>query len=93
MIFGAALASTLILQRRFDPEDTLRGRWPSTGPRRWIVVPGDVPGAIILDSSDPSRPLAILTRDTGVFGGVAPSAGCLWFRRVMDTFGDTPYNL
>ena len=89
MIFGAALASTLILQRRFDPEDTLRAMAEHRA-TALIVVP------VMLQRILDLPPETIARYDTGALKVIGASGSALLgplARRVMDTFGDTLYNL
>ncbi len=89
MIFGAGLASTLILQRRFDPEDTLRAVAEHRA-TALIVVPVMLQRILELPAETIAR------YDTGALKVIGASGSALpgpLAQRVMDTFGDTLYNL
>jgi acyl-CoA synthetase (AMP-forming)/AMP-acid ligase II len=86
---GLALSSTLVLQRRFDPQATLAAiaRWrPST----LVVVP------VMLTRILELGPEAIGRWDTSSLRVIAVSGSALpgeLALHVMNTFGDTLYNL
>jgi acyl-CoA synthetase (AMP-forming)/AMP-acid ligase II len=89
MIFGAGLASTLILQRRFDPEDTLRAVAEHRA-TALIVVPVMLQRILELPAE------TIAGYDTGALKVIGASGSALpgpLAQRVMDAFGDTLYNL
>jgi acyl-CoA synthetase (AMP-forming)/AMP-acid ligase II len=89
MIFGAGLASTLVLRRRFDPEDTLRAVAEHSA-TALIVVP------VMLQRILELPPETIRRYDTGSLRVIGASGSALagpLAQRVMDAFGDTLYNL
>ena len=86
---GLALSSTLVLQRRFDPEATLAAidRWR---PSALVVVP------VMLTRILELGPETIARYDTSSLRVIAASGSALpgdLALRVMDTFGDVLYNL
>ena len=89
MIFGAGLASTLILQRRFDPEPTLRAVDEHRA-TALIVVP------VMLQRMLELAPETIARYDTGSLRVIGASGSALpgpLAQRAMDAFGDVLYNL
>ena len=86
---GLALSSTLVLQRRFDPEATLAAiaRWR---PSALIVVPVMLTRMLELGPEVISRSDVSSLRVIAVSGSALPGELAL---RVMDTFGDILYNL
>jgi acyl-CoA synthetase (AMP-forming)/AMP-acid ligase II len=89
MIFGAGLASTLILHRRFDPEQTLEAI-AEHRPSALIVVP------VMLQRMLELPPETIAACDTSSLRVIGASGSALpgpLAQRVMDAFGDTLYNL
>ncbi|MEO6858025.1 MAG: AMP-binding protein [Solirubrobacteraceae bacterium] len=89
MLFGAGLASTLVLQRRFDPEDTLRAV-AEHRPTALIVVPVMLQRILDLPAETIARYGTGALRVIGASGSALPGSLA---QRVMDTFGDTLYNL
>ena len=88
-ILGIGLSSTLILRRRFDPEDTLRAI-DEHGATALIVVP------VMLQRMLELGPKTIHRYDTGSLRVIAASGSALpgeLATKVMDTFGDVLYNL
>ena len=88
-ILGIGLSSTLILRRRFDPEDTLRAI-DEHGATALIVVP------VMLQRMLELGPKTIHRYDTGSLRIIAASGSALpgeLAGKVMDTFGDVLYNL
>jgi fatty-acyl-CoA synthase len=89
MLLSTSLSSTIVLQRRFDPEDTLR----SVAAHRadaLVVVPVMLQRMLELDSERRRR------HDTSSLQVIAASGSALpgpLAQRVMDTFGDHLYNL
>jgi acyl-CoA synthetase (AMP-forming)/AMP-acid ligase II len=86
---GLALSTTLVLQRRFDPEATLAAieRWRPTA---LIVVP------VMLTRILELGPETIARYDTSSLRVIAASGSALpgeLALRVMDSFGDVLYNL
>jgi fatty-acyl-CoA synthase len=89
MFLGTALASTLVLRRRFDPEDTLRAI-ADTQATALVVVPVMLQRILDLPAEQRS---AI---DTGSLRVIAASGSALpgpLATRVMDALGDKLYNL
>jgi fatty-acyl-CoA synthase len=89
MFLSTALASTLVLRRRFDPADTLRAV-SSSGATALIVVP------VMLQRMLELAPEAIAEFDVFGLRVIAASGSALpgpLALRVMDTFGDKLYNL
>jgi fatty-acyl-CoA synthase len=88
-ILGIGLSSTLILRRRFDPEDTLRAI-DEHGATALIVVP------VMLQRMLELGPKTLGRYDTGSLRIIAASGSALpgeLATRVMDAFGDVLYNL
>jgi fatty-acyl-CoA synthase len=88
-ILGIGLASTLVLRRRFDPEDALRTlqEHRCTG---LVVVP------VMLQRMLELGPQKLRGYDTSALRVIAASGSALpgeLATRVMDTFGDVLYNL
>jgi acyl-CoA synthetase (AMP-forming)/AMP-acid ligase II len=89
MLLGTALASTLVLRRQFDPLDTV-ATIPEQSVSALIVVP------VMLQRILDSGPDALAEYDTSSLSVIAASGSALpgpLAQRVMDTFGDTLYNL
>ncbi len=89
MFLGTALASTLVLQRRFDPADTLRAVAEHRA-SALIVVP------VMLQRILELSPEALGEHDTSSLRVIAASGSALpgpLAQRVMDAFGDKLYNL
>ena len=89
MFLSTALSSTLVLQRRFDPEQTLRAI-AETRAEALIVVPVMLQRILELPAE---RRRAI---DTSSLRVIAASGSALpgpLATRVMDAFGDVLYNL
>ncbi len=89
LILGTALASTLILRRRFDPLDTLRtvSEHRATA---LVVVPVMLQRILELDAE------VVRRYDTSSLRVIASSGSALpgpLAERVMDTFGEKLYNL
>jgi acyl-CoA synthetase (AMP-forming)/AMP-acid ligase II len=86
---GLALSSTLVLQRRFDPEATLAAiaRWR---PSALIVVPVMLTRMLELGPEVISRSDVSSLRVIAVSGSALPGELAL---HVMNTFGDVLYNL
>ena len=89
MIFGAGLASTLILRRGFDPEDTLRAVAEHRA-SALIVVPVMLQRILELPPETIRRYDTRSLRVIGASGSALPGPLA---QRVMDAFGDTLYNL
>jgi fatty-acyl-CoA synthase len=89
MIFGAGLASTLVLQRRFDPEATLRAIDEHRA-QALIVVPVMLQRMLDLPPDTLARYDLSSLRVIGASGSALPGSLA---RRVMDAFGDVLYNL
>jgi fatty-acyl-CoA synthase len=89
MIFGAGLASTLVLQRRFDPELTLRAVEEHRA-TVLIVVPVMLQRMLELPAAAIARPDTSRLRVIGASGSALPGPLA---QRVMDAFGDSLYNL
>ena len=88
-ILGIGLSSTLILRRRFDPQDTLSAI-DEHGATALIVVP------VMLQRILELGPKALGRYDTGSLRVIAASGSALpgeLATKVMDTFGDVLYNL
>ncbi len=88
-ILAVGLSSTLILRRRFDPQDTL-GAIDEHGATALIVVP------VMLQRILELGPKTIGRYDTGSLRVIAASGSALpgeLATKVMDTFGDVLYNL
>jgi acyl-CoA synthetase (AMP-forming)/AMP-acid ligase II len=89
MALGAALASTLVLRSRFDPEDTLRAVAEHQA-SALIVVP------VMLQRTLELSPAVRREHDTSSLNVIAVSGSALpgpLAQRVMDAFGDKLYNL
>jgi fatty-acyl-CoA synthase len=89
MALGTALASTLVLRRRFDPLDTLHAIADNEA-TALIVVP------VMLQRILELGPEVVRSVDTSSLKVIAASGSALpagLAERVMDTFGDTVYNL
>ncbi len=89
LILSIGLSSTLVLRRRFDPEDTLRAI-DEHGATALVVVP------VMLQRILELGPKAIGRHDTGSLRIIAASGSALpgeLATHVMDTFGDVLYNL
>ena len=88
-VLGIALSSTLVLRRRFDPEDTLAAI-DEHGVTALVVVP------VMLQRILECGPKVVRRYDTGSLRVIAASGSALpgeLATRVMDTFGDVLYNL
>ena len=88
-VLGIALSSTLVLRRRFDPEDTLRAI-DEHGATALVVVP------VMLQRILDCGPKVVRRYDSGSLRVIAASGSALpgeLATRVMDTFGDVLYNL
>jgi fatty-acyl-CoA synthase len=89
LIIGVGLSSTLVLRRRFDPEDTLRAI-DEHGATALIVVP------VMLQRILELGPKVIGRYDTASLRVIAASGSALpgaLATNVMDAFGDVLYNL
>jgi fatty-acyl-CoA synthase len=89
LILGIGLSSTLVLRRRFDPEDTLAAL-DEYGCTALVVVP------VMLQRILELGPKVIGRYDTGALRVIAASGSALpgeLAENVMDTFGDVLYNL
>lgn len=89
MLLGTALSSTLVLRRRFDPEDTLRAVAEHRA-TALIVVPVMLQRILELSSD------RLQAHDTSSLRLIAASGSALpgpLAHRVMDAFGDKLYNL
>ncbi len=89
LIIGIGMSSTLVLRRRFDPEDTLRAI-DEYGCSALAVVP------VMLQRILELGPKVIGRYDTGSLRVIAASGSALpgeLATKVMDTFGDVLYNL
>jgi acyl-CoA synthetase (AMP-forming)/AMP-acid ligase II len=89
MALASALASTVILRRRFDPEDTLRAIQEHES-QVLIVVPVMLQRMLELPADTIQR------YDTSSLQAIAASGSALpgpLAQRVMDAFGETLYNL
>ncbi len=89
MLFGIGMASTLVLQRRFDPRATL-GAVAEHRATALIVVP------VMLQRILELGPQALAQYDTSSLQVIAASGSALpgpLAQRVMDAFGDKLYNL
>ncbi|MEA2210599.1 MAG: fatty-acyl-CoA synthase [Solirubrobacteraceae bacterium] len=89
MIFGAGLASTLVLQRRFDPAQTLQAVEEHQA-TALIVVPVMLQRMLELPSETIARYDTSSLRVIGASGSALPGPLA---QRVMDAFGDSLYNL
>ena len=84
------LASTLVLRRRFDPEETLRARRPAPRRRRSRSCP------VMLQRILELGPETIARYDLSALRVIALSGSALpgeLATRAMDAFGDVLYNL
>jgi acyl-CoA synthetase (AMP-forming)/AMP-acid ligase II len=89
LVLGVALASTVVLRRRFDAEDTLRAI-DEHGVTALIVVP------VMLQRIVQRGPQVVRKYDTGALRVIAASGSALpgeLATRVMDALGDILYNL
>jgi len=89
MLLGTSLSSTLVLRRRFDPQDTVR-TIAAHRADALIVVPVMLQRILECDSD------RLGAHDTSSLSVIAVSGSALpgpLAHRVMDTFGDTLYNL
>jgi acyl-CoA synthetase (AMP-forming)/AMP-acid ligase II len=89
LILGIGLSSTIVLRRRFDPEDTLRAI-DEHGVTALVVVP------VMLQRILELGPTAVRRYDTGSLRVIATSGSALpgaLATKVMDAFGDVLYNL
>jgi acyl-CoA synthetase (AMP-forming)/AMP-acid ligase II len=89
MFFGVSLASTVVLRRRFDPEDTLCAVAEHQA-TTLVVVP------VMLQRILELTPEALQAHDTSSLRVIAVSGSALpgpLAQRVMDAFGDVLYNL
>jgi fatty-acyl-CoA synthase len=89
LVLGIALASTLVLRRRFEAQDTLRAI-DEHGVTALIVVP------VMLQRIVQCGPQVVRKYDTGALRVIAASGSALpgaLATRVMDAFGDVLYNL
>jgi len=89
LILGIGLSSTLVLRRRFDPEDTLRAI-DEHGCTALVVVP------VMLQRILELGPKVIGRYDTAALRVIAASGSALpgeLATTVMDTFGEVLYNL
>ena len=88
-VLAIALSSTLVLRRRFDPEETLHAI-DEHGVTALIVVP------VMLQRILERGPKVVRKYDTGSLRVIAASGSALpgeLATEVMDTFGDILYNL
>jgi fatty-acyl-CoA synthase len=88
-VLAIALSSTLVLRRRFDPEDALRAI-DEHGVTALIVVP------VMLQRILEGGPKVVRKHDTGSLRVIAASGSALpgeLATKVMDAFGDVLYNL
>ncbi len=89
LVLGLGLSSTLVLRRRFDPEETLRAI-DEHGVTALVVVP------VMLQRILERGPKVVRKYDTGSLRVIAASGSALpgaLATKVMDTFGDVLYNL
>jgi fatty-acyl-CoA synthase len=89
LVLALALSSTLVLRRRFDPEDTLRAI-DEHGVTALVVVP------VMLQRILERGPKVVRKYDSGSLRVIASSGSALpgeLATRVMDSFGDVLYNL
>jgi fatty-acyl-CoA synthase len=89
MFLSTALSSTLVLRRRFEPEDTLRAVAEHDA-TALVVVPVMLQRILELSSE------ALRAHDTSLLRVIAASGSALpgqLAQRVMDVFGDKLYNL
>ena len=88
-VLGIGLSSTLVLRRRFRPEDTLQAI-DEHGVTALVVVP------VMLQRILDCGPKVVRKYDAGSLRVIAASGSALpgeLATRVMDTFGDVLYNL
>ncbi|MDP1850218.1 MAG: acyl-CoA synthetase [Solirubrobacteraceae bacterium] len=88
-VLGLGLSSTLVLRRRFEPEETLRSI-DEHGVTALVAVP------VMLQRILECGPKVVRRYDTGALRVIAASGSALpgeLATRVMDTFGDVLYNL
>jgi fatty-acyl-CoA synthase len=88
-ILGIGLSSTLVLRRRFDPEDTLRAI-DEHGASALIVVPVMLQRILELGPKTVSRYDSASLRIIAASGSALPGELAT---RVMDAFGEVLYNL
>jgi fatty-acyl-CoA synthase len=88
-VLGLSLNSTYVLQRRFDPEQTLRVM-EETGATALVVVPVMMQRILELPSETLARFKLPSLRVTAASGSALPGELAT---RWMDTFGDNLYNL
>ena len=89
LVLGLGLSSTLVLHRRFDPEQTL-GAIDEHGVTALVIVP------VMLQRILERGPKVVRKYDTGSLRVIAASGSVLpgeLATDVMDTFGDVLYNL
>jgi acyl-CoA synthetase (AMP-forming)/AMP-acid ligase II len=89
MLLGTSLSATLVLRRRFDPEDAVR-TIAAHRADALIVVP------VMLQRMLECGPERLRSHDTGSLRVIAVSGSALpgpLAHRVMDAFGETLYNL
>ncbi len=89
MLLSTSLSATLVLRRRFDPEDTARAIAAHRADAL-IVVP------VMLQRILECGPERLRAHDTSSLSVIAASGSALpgpLAHRAMDTFGDTLYNL
>jgi len=89
LALALALSSTLVLRRRFEPEDTLRAV-DEHGVTALVVVP------VMLQRILERGPKVVRRYDSGSLRVIASSGSVLPGKlatQVMDTFGDVLYNL
>jgi fatty-acyl-CoA synthase len=89
MLLSTSLSATLVLRRRFDPEDTVRAVAAHRADAL-IVVP------VMLQRILECGPERLRAHDTSSLRVIAVSGSALpgpLAHRIMDTFGDTLYNL
>ncbi len=86
---GGPLASTLVLRRRFDPEETLR-TVAQHRVRTLVLVPVMLQRILDLPAETTARYDASCLRVIALSGSALPGELAI---RAMDTFGDVLYNL
>ena len=89
LLIGLPLASTLVVRRRFDPEDTLRAIAQHRA-SALVVVPVMLQRILELPSETIARYDVSCLKVIAVSGSVLPGELAT---RVMDTFGEVLYNL
>jgi acyl-CoA synthetase (AMP-forming)/AMP-acid ligase II len=89
LLIGLPLASTLVLQRRFDPEDTLKAIAQHRA-SALVVVPVMLQRILELAPETIARYDVSCLKVIAVSGSVLPGELAT---RVMDTFGEVLYNL